>query len=82
MNDELLEALELVTVGPAVIVLEPLVTDVVNPELDPVPVVCAVLVDAVFVPPAAVPVAEPEGEPLLLVAVQAARFLLPLPPAI
>ena len=63
-----------------------LVTDVVNPELDPLPVVFPVLVDAVFVPPVAVPVAvpvaEPEAEPLLLVAVQAARFLFPFPPAI
>ena len=69
-------------VGPVVMVLEPLVTDVENPELDPVPVVCAVFVEAVFVPPVAVPVAEPETEPLALAAEHAARFLLPLPPSI
>lgn len=69
MNAELLGALELVRVGPVVIVRELLVTDVVNPELDVEP--------EVAVPPVAVPVAVPEMEPLRLVATQAALLLLP-----
>lgn len=54
MKAEVWEALELVWVGPVVMVLEPLVTDVVKPEL-----VVVALPDAV---PDAVPEPEPEPE--------------------
>ena len=81
MEEGLWEALEVVRVGPVVIVPELLVTEVVKPALDVLPpfrlaplgaLEVAVPVDAV--PPVADPVAVPEIEPLRLVATQAALF--------